>query len=360
MPPASSLQPPGSTQLVGDPAGQQHQRGQRDDRGDRGERAAAALAAARRRASRRPRAAPTPTTVQPRPGSAGSSIDIQCSAPHAASATNAIARASGDRQERRAGRGPDRGPVAQAGATALRRRPGAARRRAGGERVGARRGRPLALRSRRALQRRDGGGARVAARRRSRGSRRPRGSRGGRPISPGTTTRQPPGRAAEAARRAVDGAGGDVDHEPAAVLGRGQRRAGAVVQQREAHVQRPARPAGRARSRRRGGRPAAAASSRSCARSARRASRRRGPPRRAPRARTRARGSITTSGRESASEISLRSIRPGAARERLPVDARGGRALAPRPQAVDLGLGGGQQRRARVRRASRLPRPRSG
>ena len=40
---------------------------------------------------------------------------------------------------------------------------------------------------------------------------------------------------------------------------------------------------------------------------------------------------------------------PGAAGERRPVDARGGRALAVLAQAVDLGLGGGDQRRAGVR-----------
>ena len=61
-----------------------------------------------------------------------------------------------------------------------------------------------------------------------------------------------------------------------------------------------------------------------------------------------ARGSSTTSGRESASEISLRSIIPRAARDAGPVDARRGRALAVRAQAVDLRLGRRDQRRAGV------------
>ena len=58
-------------------------------------------ASVRRRPSRRPAPSiapaaisPTSTTGQPRRGSAGSSIDIQCSAPQPASAANAIARAS--------------------------------------------------------------------------------------------------------------------------------------------------------------------------------------------------------------------------------------------------------------------------
>ena len=46
---------------------------------------------------------------------------------------------------------------------------------------------------------------------------------------------------------------------------------------------------------------------------------------------------------------------PGAARDARPVDARRGRALAVRAQAVDLGLGGGGQRGAGVRVLGVLP-----
>ena len=61
-----------------------------------------------------------------------------------------------------------------------------------------------------------------------------------------------------------------------------------------------------------------------------------------------ARGSSTTSGRESASEISLRSIRPWPRASGRPVDARGGRAGPVLAQAVELGLGRRDQRRAGV------------
>ena len=167
-------------------------------------------------------------------------------------------------------------------------------------------------------------------------------------ISPGQHHQAAARRAPEPARRAVDDARGDEDDEPAPVLRGGQR--GPDVRPPSARAARApaARPAGRGRSSPRGGRRAAAARSRCAWRSARSARPPRAPRRRARRATRGARGSSTTSGRESASEISLRSIIPAPRASARPVDARRGRALAVLAQPVDLRLRRRDQRGARV------------
>ena len=169
----------------------------------------------------------------------------------------------------------------------------------------------------------------------------------------------PAGGAAEPARDAVDGARGDERDQPAAVLRGRQRRAGVLVDEREPHV------------RRRPGeqvaldhvRAAVAGQQQAAAAALGEVHGQRGGG---------ADGGVERLGRLRRARVEhdqrprvglgdqLALHQPGAAGEGRPVDARGGRALAVRAQAVDLGLGGGGQRGAGVRVLGVLPARRGG
>ena len=259
---------------------------------------------------------PAPSAYSARFGAAGSSSTIQCSAPKAASARNASPRAVGDRQ-RRVARERAR---CRSGASAVLIRATACHRR---RRAGARGQEALAAGD---LEHRHGGSAASPG---SRGCSRRACGRG----------RAAGGRSA-APRRAPRGRGGSA-RRPATA--RSPRRAAPAARARPATPRRSfsttcarrspgsssEQPLRRAKCTHSEAAARTALSSASCDAGAR--------------------GSSTTSGRESASEISLRSIRPWPARDGGPVDARGGRAGPVLAQAVELGLGGRDQRHARVR-----------
>ena len=266
--------------------------------------ATAAAAGARRRRAPAPRGSPTPTARHARAGAAGSTICIQYIAPKAASATNAMPRASsGGISGASSGSFATRGRGSAAPASARPPRPQTESPSGGrSPRSGVTDGRAHARAHRleRGAAARARGEVAAAA-----------GHLEHRPAA-GDLARDheqlPAGRAAQPARRPVDDARRDEDDEPAAVLRGAQRRA---VRPRAAGRGGRARAAsrrGRARCGRRGGRRAAAGRSRSAWRSAGPAS---PPP--APRCRARPavaapRGSRTTSGRASASATSLRSM----------------------------------------------------
>ena len=308
----------GPQQLVGDAAAEQRERERRRARRRRAacRRARGASRRAGARACRTsPRARRRARTARAR-APAGSSSTIQCSAPKAASARKASPRAVGTGSvgslgQRARGRGGARGAhpatasiAAAAAGCAWSRKPW----------------QPATSNTARRF-----------------------GS------APGTTSTQPPGvRPSPRGGRSI-GARGDEHDEAAAVLRRDQRRADRLVDQRQPHVRRRPRQQvllDHVRAPVAGQQQRAAACG---ARSARTATRRRGPRCRARPATPGARGSSTTSGRESASEISLRSISPwprATAGQWMRDAGEPGAVLA---QAVDLGLGGRDQRGAGVR-----------
>src|SRR4051794_29086449 len=178
----------------------------------------------RRRPDRRPAASspsiaktPAPSAYQARAVAVGSSSTIQCSAPNAASATNALPRASasgstGPRAAATRGRS-----VPAAAGWALTCRPARAKP-LGASRHGGHRG--PAARARADVAVAAGDLEHAAALRDLAGDHEQAAAR----------------RAPEAARDAVDDAGRDEHDEPAPVLGGDQRRPHAVVDQRQAGV----------------------------------------------------------------------------------------------------------------------------
>src|SRR3954471_21613552 len=160
---------------------------------------------------------PAPRAYQAREVAAGSSSTLQCGAPNAASATNALPRASargssGPRAAATRGRS-----VPAAAGWALTCRPARAKP-LGASRHGGHRG--PAARARADVAVAAGDLEHAAALRDLAGDHEQAAAR----------------RAPEAARDAVDDAGGDEHDEPAPVLGGDQRRPGAVVHQRPAGV----------------------------------------------------------------------------------------------------------------------------
>ena len=298
----------------------------------RGDRRGAAPAAAPRPSRPSDRERATPSAYRARSGAAGSSSTIQC--------RRRTRRARQNASRARSGSGSSVGSL---GGRARARGGGAARRACVTRRPPPR---PSPRRCR-------------CGRRGSPGSRRPRGRRGGSRARPGTTSRQPPGvRPSPRGGRSTT---------RAATRTTSPRRfcaatsAGPVVSSSSASRTCAAGQASRSGldDRARAGRRAAAAPQ---------------PVRRAKctvseaAARTAA-SSASCDGRRARVEHDERPRvglgdqlalhQPGAAREGRPVDARGGRALAVLAQAVELGLGRGDQRRAGVRGDRRRRRPRS-